>query len=120
MSESSTCVPRNCGFGAYQQISLCGSSGRCSTRSAKLAGITEVFNVVVTSPARRGTGAAVIRFDGTVTAIEGSLGTAGRMATLGPAEVWSHCCWWDELAVLCGGLDDMRSELDVVADWSRR
>ena len=85
-----------------------------------MAGITEVFNVVVTSPTRRGTGAAVIRFDGTVTAIEGSLGTAGRMATLGPAEVWSHCCWWDELAVLCGGLDDMRSELDVVADWSRR
>jgi len=61
-----------------------------------------------------------MRFDGPVTVVDGDMRAAGRAGQPGPVEVWSHRCGWDELAVLRGGLVDVRDALDVGRDWSRR
>lgn len=62
----------------------------------------------------------MIRFDGVMAPMEQGVAAFGQVVAVGPARLWSHDCSWDELAVLCGGLAEVRGELDLAADWPRR
>jgi hypothetical protein len=52
--------------------------------------------------------------------VEQGVAAFDRVVAVSPARLWSHDCSWDELAVLCDGLAEVRGELDLAADWPRR
>ncbi|MGH3948989.1 MAG: hypothetical protein ACRDSE_07685 [Pseudonocardiaceae bacterium] len=52
--------------------------------------------------------------------IEQGVAAFDQVVAVGPARLWSQRCSWDELAVLCDELAEVRGELDLAADWPRR
>lgn len=60
-----------------------------------------------------------VSFDAAMAMREAGVDSDVSAVPLAPA-TWSDLCAWDELAVLLGGLDRVRGELDVRFDWSRR
>ncbi len=62
----------------------------------------------------------MIRFDGMMAPTRQGVAAFDQVVADGTARLWSHDCSWDELAVLCAELAEVRGELDLAADWSRR
>jgi len=62
----------------------------------------------------------MIRFDCVMAPTGQGVAAFDQVVAEGPARLWSHDCSWDELAVLCAGLAEVRGELDLAADWPCR